>query len=141
MKEYQIFLEDIGYKVFFKNANLNCSILKVRLRPYGSGTGKISTKPGSYNKEIFILEKKNDGRAFELHTTNTDKAEYSKPIRNAWLYLSIFFMAFSIWDFINMGASSGKVILFSVLGALSMIPVVFYQRQINHYMKDARLEE
>ena len=32
--DYADFLEDMGYKVFFKNINLNYSVGKVRLRPW-----------------------------------------------------------------------------------------------------------
>ena len=32
--DYAVFLEDMGYKVFFKNINLNYSVGKVRLRPW-----------------------------------------------------------------------------------------------------------
>lgn len=140
-KEYRTFLENIGYMIFYKNANLNYSIWKIRWRPYGSGAGQISTKPGSYNKEILIVEKKNDGRPFELHTSNADKSEYFKPIRNTWFCLSIMLVAFSVWRFIHYGTLSKEVILFSVFGALTMIPMFLYQKQINHYTKEAKLEE
>ena len=33
--DYADFLEDMGYKVFFKNINLNYSVGKVRLAPMG----------------------------------------------------------------------------------------------------------
>ena len=33
-KDYSLFLEDMGYKVFFKNINLNYSVGKVRWRPW-----------------------------------------------------------------------------------------------------------
>ncbi len=140
-KEYRTFLESIGYKIFYKNANLNFSILKMKWRPYGNGVGKISTYPGSYNKEFLIVEKKNDGRHFELHTTNADKSEYFKPIRNAWFSLSIMLIAFSIWSFFQGRALSKVAILFNTVGVLTMIPVFYHQKQINHYMKEAKSEE
>lgn len=140
-KEYRTFLEGIGYKVFYKNINLNYSIGKVRWRPYGSGAGQISTNPGSYNKEILIIEKENDGRPFELHTSNADIAKYFKPIRNAWISLSTMFVAFSLWCFIQNEAPSNEIILFGIFGVIMIIPVIFYQKQINHYMKEAKIEE
>ncbi|MEW9124380.1 MAG: DUF2812 domain-containing protein [Thermotaleaceae bacterium] len=140
-KEYRTFLEGIGYKVFYKNINLNYSIGKVRWRPYGSGAGQISTNPGSYNKEILIIEKENDGRPFELHTSNADIAKYFKPIRNAWISLSAMFVAFSLWCFIQNEAPSNEIILFGIFGVIMIIPVIFYQKQINHYMKEAKIEE
>lgn len=140
-KEYRTFLESIGYTIFYKNANLNYSIFKMRWRPYGSGAGQISTKPGSYNKELLIVEKKNDGRPFELHTTNADKSEYCKPIRNVWFCLSTMLIAFSVWSFMRGGSLSKEVILFSIFGVLAMIPMFFYQNQINHYIIEAKAEE
>ena len=40
---YKEFLEGCGYKVFYKNINLNYSIGKVRFRPWAEGSGKIAT--------------------------------------------------------------------------------------------------
>ena len=39
--DYADFLEDMGYKVFFKNINLNYSVGKVRLRPWAEMGGCI----------------------------------------------------------------------------------------------------
>ncbi len=140
-KEYRSFLEDMGYTVFNKNANLNYSIGKVRWRPYGIGSGQISTSPGSYNKELLIIEKENDGHPFELHTTNSDIAAYYKPIRNSWLTPALLFSALSIWQyFINNGFSK-EVITFGILGILLLIPVLRYQKEISHFIKAARIED
>lgn len=76
LKDYIIFLEDLGYRVFTKNINLNWSLGKIRLRPYGK-----PTTLGNYNKELLIVEKYNDGKVFQLHSTSADKAEYI--IKNA----------------------------------------------------------
>ena len=71
--DYQEFLEGMGYRVFHKNINLNCSFGKVRWRPYGRGRGQLATAPGRYNKELLIVEKENDGTPFELHTAPADQ--------------------------------------------------------------------
>lgn len=42
-EEYKNFLEDMGYKVFYKNINLNYSIGKVRWRPWAEKGGQIAT--------------------------------------------------------------------------------------------------
>ena len=77
----------MGYCVFSKNANLNFSVGKARWRPYGRGSGQIATSPGSYNKEIMIVEKKHDGKAFEIFSDNADLVEYYSSIRNVFTSL------------------------------------------------------
>ena len=67
--DYADFLEDMGYKVFFKNINLNYSVGKVRLRPWAEMGGCIATNATTFNRELLIVEKSNDGKPFELHTS------------------------------------------------------------------------
>ena len=71
--DYANFLEDMGYKVFFKNINLNYSVGKVRLRPWAEMGGYIATNATTFNRELLIVEKANDGKPFELHTSYADK--------------------------------------------------------------------
>ena len=70
--DYANFLEDMGYKVFFKNINLNYSVGKVRWRPWAERGGRIATNTTTFNREILIVEKANDGKPFELHTSYDD---------------------------------------------------------------------
>ena len=49
-------LEEKGYKVFYKNINLNYSIGKVRWRPFAGKYGRIATSPGNFDKELLIVE-------------------------------------------------------------------------------------
>jgi len=140
-KEYRHFLEELGYKVFYKNANLNFSAGKVRWRPYSRGLGQTSTNPGSYNKELFIVEKKNDGKPFELRNTNVDKANYYKPLRNAWLTIAVMAFAFTIWEYINKGFISSRAIGFLALGILCSIPIIKYQKRISSFLADSNIEE
>ncbi len=140
-KEYLEFLEDLGYTVFYKNINLKFSTYKVSWRPYGKGAGQISTNPGNYNKELLIVEKKNDGRPFELHTTNSDKAAYYKPIRNSWFTCAILLFVISIWQYISRGSFTKEVIVFGIIGIMFLIPVIRYQKQISHLIKIAKTEE
>lgn len=141
LKEYRGFLEELGYTVFYKNANLNYSIGKVRWRAYGNKGEQIATNPGNYNKELLIVEKKNDGHCFKLHTINSDKADYYKPLRNAWLTLAILSLALSAWQYISGGVISKEVIVFGVLGIFLFIPTIRYQKRINYFTKNANIEE
>ena len=85
--DYANFLEDMGYKVFFKNINLNYSVGKVRWRPWAERGGRIATNTTTFNREILIVEKANDGKPFELHTSYDDKEKYYRNLRNPWLFL------------------------------------------------------
>lgn len=72
-KDYSGFLKDMGYKVFSKNINLNYSVGKVRWRPWAENGGRIATNATTFNRELLIVEKENDGKPFELHTSYEDK--------------------------------------------------------------------
>lgn len=85
-KEYADFLEDCGYKVIFKNLNLDYSVGKAIFRPWAEKGGKIATTAGTFNKELLLVEKVNDGKAFELHTTEDDIKEYQKTVRKPWIF-------------------------------------------------------
>lgn len=85
-KDYASFLEDYGYRVLFKNLNLDYSVGKVVFRPWAKKGGKIATTGGTYNKELLLVEKENDGKPFELHTTDDDIREYQKTIRKPWIF-------------------------------------------------------
>lgn len=141
VKEYKKFLEDLGYQVFYKNINLNFSIGKVRWRPYGKGTGQIAVNPGNYNKELLIVEKRNDGRSFELHTTNEDKAFYYKSLRNMHLTVAVLFMISSSISFIQTLSFSKGVIVFGLLGILFLIPTILYQNKLSYFSKKSGIEE
>ena len=85
-EEYASFLEDCGYRVMFKNLNLDYSVGKAVIRPWADKGGRIATTPGSYNKELLIVEKENDGKDFELHTDENDIKEYKKTVRKPWIF-------------------------------------------------------
>lgn len=78
--DYHEFLEGMGYKVFYKNINLNYSVGKVRLRPWAEKGGRIATNATTFNRELLIVEKDNDGKPFELHTSYEDKENYYRTI-------------------------------------------------------------
>ena len=50
--DYHEFLEGMGYKVFYKNINLNYSVGKVRLRPWAEKGGRIATNATTFNREL-----------------------------------------------------------------------------------------
>lgn len=77
-RTYQAFLEEMGYRVWAKNINLNLSVGKLRLRPYGKGWGKLAVSGQNYGRELLIVEKVSDGRPFALHTDKADLISYYK---------------------------------------------------------------
>ena len=139
-KEYLTFLKDMGYDVLYKNSNLNWSAGKIRWRPFGRGMGQFTTNPGTFNRELLIVGKKKDGKPFELHSTNEDKADYFKTLRNAWLSLSVLFLVFAVWKFISETMTTTFLVL-GVVGILSLIPVILYQSDIHRFRKTAEIQE
>lgn len=137
-QSYKAFLEGCGYTVFLKNANLSYSVGKVRFRPWATGSGKIATNATTYNKEILIVEKQNDGKRFELHTTKNDRIEYSKKWRNLWL---TYFIMFALMSVVFAFTTPVASIILGGLGALTLIPIIGYQVEINKYKKQLDTEE
>jgi len=85
--DYAAFLESCGYRVFFKNINLNWSTGKVTVRPWAEKGGRLATSSTTINRELLLVEKENDGKPFSLHTTIGDKQTYLKALRQPWLFL------------------------------------------------------
>ena len=131
-EEYRRFLEDMGYKVFFKNINLNYSAGKLRWRPWAEKGGRIATNSTTFNRELPIVEKKNDGKPFELHTSYEDKARYYANLRNPRLMLFIFFGAF--W-------AAQRSVPFLMLGAISLVLTLIYHTRAVKNSREAKTRE
>lgn len=97
IQQYRDFLKAMGFHTFIKNININYSVVKLRLRPWAKVTGRIATIPGNINKELLIIEKKNDGKPFEMHTDLSDLIGYYTTIRNAYLYAAIMLISLIIF--------------------------------------------
>ena len=136
-ENYKAFLEDMGYQVFFKNMNLDYSILKLTFRPWADQGGKVSTTKTTFNRELLIVEKENDGKPFELHTEKEDRAEYYKKIARPWYYAVFLALLVAIfcWPNVLMTAiCAGLAVLFA-------IPVVFAAIKVGKIKKERELEE
>ena len=121
-----------GYKVFYKNINLNYSIGKIRWRPWAEKGGRLATNATTFNRELLIVEKANDGKPFELHTSYEDKAYYYKNLRNPWL-LILFLFAIS--------AIMKTSVVFGSLTLITLIPVLIYQWQIIKSRLESKTSE
>lgn len=131
-KDYHNFLEDMGYKVFYKNINLNYSVGKVRWRPWAEKGGHIATNNTTFNRELLIVEKENDGKPFELHTSYEDKEKYYSNLRNPWLLMLIMLAVFAV---------TNRSIILGVLTFVSLLPVIAYQIQVMEVRREAKTKE
>lgn len=131
-KDYYDFLEDMGYKVFYKSINLNYSIGKVRWRPWAEKGGRIATNATTFNRELLIVEKANDGKPFELHTSYEDKESYYSNLRNPWLLMVLMFAIFTVVN---------RSIVLGMLTLILLIPVLVYQAEIMKNRHEAKTKE
>ena len=131
-KDYYDFLEGMDYKVFYKNINLNYSIGKIRWRPWAEKGGRIATNNSTFNRELLIVEKKNDGKPFELHTSFEDKENYYRNLPNPWLLILLMFVIFTVMD---------RSLVFGVFALISLFPVIIYQMEIMKVRYEAKTKE
>ncbi|MEG1931912.1 MAG: DUF2812 domain-containing protein [Pygmaiobacter sp.] len=138
---YKTFLQELGYTVFSKSINLNWSVGKVSFRPYGEGRGKLASSPGTYNHELLIVEKQNDGSPFCLHSTPEDQLRYYIMQRNAYLTLAAlgaFLCALGLYQ----SAAARSVPLFAAplcIGAA--LPALAFERKCRSIQRAAHIQE
>lgn len=130
--KYHDFLEDMGYRVFYKNINLNYSIGKVRLRPWAEQGGRIATNSTTFNRELLLVEKQNDGKPFELHTTYEDRMDYCRSLRNPYLFSFVAFAALSLFQ---------NTFLWGIFAIPFLIPLTLYQAELMKLKKLAKSNE
>jgi hypothetical protein len=131
-KDYRRYLESMGFRTFIKNINLNFSYGKIRWRPYAKGMGQLATSSGGFNKELLILEKKKDGKPFDLHTDVSDKLNTYKTVRRACVWSIFLMFALVAMTFIpNVSSMIVTMIwlvraIILIFGVLFVIPTVKY---------------
>ena len=130
--EYARFLEDCGYRVFFKNIFLNWNLGKAVARPWAEQGGRIATSSTTLNRELLIIEKEDDGKPFELHTTYEDKREYCKNMRRPWIFI---FIVSAI-----LGAAMRQLV-WGVFAAISLIALIIFQLELGKLKKEADIKE
>lgn len=131
-QEYYDFLEDLGYKVFYKNINLNYSVGKVRWRPWAEKGGRIAANSTTFNRELLIVEKENDGKPFELHTSFEDKKRYYCNLRNPWLLMLLMSVVFAFAE---------HSIVFGIFTLTFLFPVLVCQVQIMRAGREEKIKE
>lgn len=130
--QYACFLESCGYRVFFKNINLNWNVGKVEVRPWAEKGGRLASNATTYNRELLIVEKENDGKPFDLHTTYEDKARYYKDARRPALFL---FAVMAPMAVLMRSWAAG------IFAALALVMLVWYQAALARLNKEARDQE
>lgn len=129
---YARFLKDCGYRVFFKNINLNWNVGKVEVRPWADRGGRLAANSTTLNRELLIVEKENDGRPFELHTTYGDKADYFRQLRKLWLFL---FLVSAVCGVLM------RAWVWGIFAALAAAGLALCQRELSCFKKLAQTEE
>ena len=136
-ENYKAFLEGMGYRVFYKNMNLDYSLGKLSIRPWADQGGRISTLRTTYNKELLIVEKENDGEPFELHTEKEDRIEYYARLARPW-YFAVFIallLAIIYWPNVFPTALCAGLALFFSL------PIVIMAVRTRKIKNEKKLEE
>ena len=131
-EDYAYFLEDLGYRVFFKNINRDWSIGKVAVRPWADQGGHIAANSTTFNRELLIVEKMKDGKPFELHTSYEDKVNYCKQRRKPWMYLFLVSIILGIMT---------HTFAWGILGAVSGVGLLMYQIELFRINKWANIKE
>lgn len=130
--DYARFLEDCGYRTFFKNVNLNWNVGKMEARPWAEKGGRLASDATTYNRELLIVEKENDGRPFELHTSYEDQARYLKDCRRPALFLFVMMALAGTWT---------RAWAAGVFALLALAMLIWYQIALARLKKRGELEE
>lgn len=130
--DYAAFLREMGYHVFFKNINLNYSIGKVRYRPWAEKGGRLATNSTTFNRELLIVEKVNDGKPFALNTTTEDRIAYCARLRNPWLFLCLIAAVLALLQ---------HTWVWAIFAAIGLIGTIAYQSEISKLKTQSRIQE
>ena len=130
--DYAHFLEDCGYRVFFKNINLDYSYGKIEGRPWADPGGRWSTDATTHNRELLIIEKVNDGQDFEIHSTYDDQLKYQKDLRKPTLFL------FFLLAFLGITLQNWVCGIFAIL---CLIPLGIHQKKLTDLKKKSKTKE
>lgn len=134
-ENYKQLLEDMGYRVFYKNINLNYSAGKVAYNPFAPKGARVISEATTLNKELLIIERSQEDAPFELHTTPADKALYLLRMRNIWLYWVLFCLIFAV-----LGLLQGHSLI-CLLPVLPLAVVIFFQIRIIKLKKEASIQD
>ncbi|MBR2409336.1 MAG: DUF2812 domain-containing protein [Lachnospiraceae bacterium] len=121
-EEYVKALEACGYRVLYKNANLNYSTGKVEYRPWAEEGGRVATEKTTLHKELLIIEKENNETEFSLCATSEQRYESYNRLR--------------LWGIIGLVlalvlAIVGKSIVWGIVAFLPLVWTVLFHMEIG----------
>ncbi len=121
-EDYKAFLEELDYRVFYKNTNLQYSVGKAQGRLWAERGGRLATRTTTLDRELLIVEKRRDGQPFALHTQNEDRRAYLRLLQRPWIGLMLLFLLLSL-------TQKNIWLLLPVL--LLIVPVALYELEIK----------
>ena len=128
-EEYVRALESCGYRVFFKNANLNYSAGKVEVRTWAEEGGRVVTEKTTLHKELLIIEKENDGKEFEFCATYEQRYDSYKKLRMWGMIGLILILALAV---------IGKSIVWGIVAVLPLVWTVLFHREIGKLKREVQ---
>jgi hypothetical protein len=145
-KNYKAFLESMGYRTIYKNVNVGIAVGKVKWRPWAEGGGQITTAPGSFQKELIIVEKLRDNKPFTLHTDLSDQIETYRKISRPYYFNAAILVVgsamFAVFSFIFQNATFlFGVIPFVILTPLFLYPAVMLTKRRKLLEQDTHINE
>jgi len=157
-KEYESLLDEIGIRYFEKPLNLGqFAVGKIRYRPYANKGGKWATSRGMINRELLILEKKNDGKPFEIYSNIEDRIAALRERRKPHFYLIGFVLLMGSYIHFfgrpsgsvsllkgSAGSSLGTVVpwtLLAIIGATSIARIMQLSLSIKSLKEKGRIFE
>ncbi|WP_411676286.1 DUF2812 domain-containing protein [Caproicibacter sp.] len=140
LRKYRAFLSELGITAYPVSANLGkYSYGSVRLRWFGGARFSLAASPGNINSEFLILEKKKDGKPFQLHSDLNSLLEYMRKCRGACLSLAVLFALFTI-----MNLSKGLWTEALLCALAFVIPFIFttvWSWKIHLVQRDHKIHE
>ena len=140
-----------------KPANLGkLSIGNVRWRPYADKGARIATSSGMINRELLILEKENDGKAFNIYTNVEDKINALKTMRKPIIVIMAFiglmlltnivdFIPIHRWSFLEINLLAQRrmpmLIVIGIVEVLLLINFIRFTLAINQLKREADIHE
>ncbi len=129
VEEYIKSLCACGYRVIYKNLNMDYSAGKVEIRPSAEESGRIATEETTLHKELLIIEKEKDGAEFKLCPTFEQRYNAYSKLR-LWGIIG-FAIAAILWV-------AGKSILWGIIACLPFVWAILFQLEIMKLKKKTK---
>lgn len=148
--EYIDFLEELGLVVFKKNINYGkLSLGYGRMRFYGKKGISFGTAPGNVNKELLIIEKKNDGLELNTYSSVTEKITFYENVQRSFLTADVIFalllllgvMRYFGYDFGIIRMSGNEIFNGVVVSLVSVLILILTPLLIRYSLIIGKLKQ